>query len=49
MFANGTRLVREDQRKAMCGERHPGVTQPSTYANLRNSKTVILRQDEPLG
>ncbi len=45
-FAGATWLVREDEREAMFAERPPGVTQPSTYAALRNSKTVILRNDE---
>jgi glyoxylase-like metal-dependent hydrolase (beta-lactamase superfamily II) len=46
MFADATWLVREDDCKAMFGERSPGVTQPSTYERLRSSETVILRNDE---
>ena len=41
-FAGSTWLVREPERDAMFAERPPGVTQPSTYAALRNSKTLIL-------
>ena len=45
-FAGATWLVRQDERDAMFAERPPGVTQPSTYAALRNSKTLILKDDE---
>jgi len=45
-FAGATWLVRQAERDAMFAERPPGVTQPSTYASLRNSKTLILKSDE---
>ena len=45
-FAGATWLVRQDEHDAMFAERPPGVTQPSTYAALRNSKTLILKSDE---
>jgi len=38
--------VRQDERDAMFAEKPPGVTQPSTYAALRNSKTLILESQE---
>ncbi len=46
VFAGATWLVRQDERDAMFAEKAPGVTQPSTYAALRNSKTVIIKSDE---
>src|SRR2546425_1182232 len=45
-FAGATWLVRQAERDAMFAERPPGVTQPSTYAALRNSKTLILTSEE---
>jgi glyoxylase-like metal-dependent hydrolase (beta-lactamase superfamily II) len=45
-FAGATWLVRQAERDTMFAERSPGVTQPSTYAALRNSKTLILTSDE---
>lgn len=45
-FAGATWLVRHAERDAMFAEKPPGVTQPSTYAALRNSKTLILESDE---
>ena len=42
-FAGATWLVRQDDRRDVRGEALPGVTQPSTYAALRNSKTLILK------
>src|SRR3989441_775234 len=45
-FAGATWLVRQAERDAMFASRPPGVTQPSTYAALRNSKTLILKNDE---
>jgi len=45
-FAGATWLVREIERDAMFAEKPPGTTQPSTYAALRNSKTLILNEDE---
>jgi N-acyl homoserine lactone hydrolase len=45
-FAASTWLVRQVERDAMFAEKPPGVTQPSTYSALRQSKTVILKADE---
>ncbi len=45
-FAGAMWLVRQAERDAMFAEKPPGVTQPSTYAALRNSKTLILKSDE---
>jgi glyoxylase-like metal-dependent hydrolase (beta-lactamase superfamily II) len=45
-FAGAMWLVRQDERDAMFAEKPPGVTQPSTYAALRNSKTLIIKGDE---
>src|SRR5437667_1704093 len=45
-FAGATWLVRQDEHDAMFAERPPGVTQPSTYAALRNSKPLILKSDQ---
>jgi glyoxylase-like metal-dependent hydrolase (beta-lactamase superfamily II) len=45
-FAGSTWLVRRAERDAMFAERPPGVTRPSTYAGLRDSKTLILDSDE---
>jgi hypothetical protein len=45
-FAASTWLVRQAERDAMFAEKPPGITQPSTYSALRQSKTVILKADE---
>jgi N-acyl homoserine lactone hydrolase len=45
-FAASTWLVRQVERDAMFAEKPPGITQPSTYSVLRQSKTVILNADE---
>ena len=45
-FAGATWLVQQVERDAMFAEKPPGTTQPSTYAALRNSKTLILNEDE---
>ncbi len=45
-FTGATWLVRQAERDAMFAEKPPGVTQPSTYAALRNSKTLIIKSDE---
>jgi glyoxylase-like metal-dependent hydrolase (beta-lactamase superfamily II) len=45
-FAGATWLVRQPERDAMFVEEAPGTTQPSTYAALRNSKTLILKTDD---
>ena len=44
-FAGATWLVRQAERDAMFAEKPPGTTQPSTYAALRNSKTLLLKND----
>jgi len=43
---NATWLVRQDERDAMFADRAPGVTQPSSYAALRNSRTLIIKTDD---
>ena len=45
-FAGATWLVRQIERDAMFAGKAPGTTQPSSYAALRNSKTIILKPDE---
>jgi glyoxylase-like metal-dependent hydrolase (beta-lactamase superfamily II) len=45
-FAGATWLVRRVERDAMFAENPPPVTQPSSYAALRTSKTVIIDRDE---
>jgi N-acyl homoserine lactone hydrolase len=45
-FAAATWLVRQEERDAMFAEKPPGTTQPSTYAALRNSKTLIIKTDD---
>src|SRR5882724_2090929 len=45
-FAGATWLVRQVERDAMFAEKPPGTTQPSTYSALRESKTIILENDE---
>jgi N-acyl homoserine lactone hydrolase len=46
LFAGATWLVRKEERDAMFAEKPPGVTQPSTYATLRNIKTLIIKTDD---
>jgi N-acyl homoserine lactone hydrolase len=46
LFAGATWLVRQEERDAMFAEKPPGVTQPSTYAALRNSQTLIIKTDD---
>jgi glyoxylase-like metal-dependent hydrolase (beta-lactamase superfamily II) len=46
LFAGATWLVRQDERDVMFAEKPPGTTQPSTYAALRNSKTLIIKTDD---
>ncbi len=41
-FAGATWLVPESERSAMFAEKAPPLTQPSTYAALRTSKTVTI-------
>ena len=45
-FAGATWLVRQVERDAMFAEKPLGTIQPSSYSALRNSKTVILKNDE---
>lgn len=45
-FQSATWLVRQVERDAMFAENPPGVTRPSAYAALKNSKTVIIESDE---
>ena len=45
-FAGATWLVRQVERDTMFAEKTPGVTQPSGYTALKNSKTVIVQGDE---
>jgi glyoxylase-like metal-dependent hydrolase (beta-lactamase superfamily II) len=45
-FAGATWLVRKAERDAMFAATPPGVTQPSTYAALRNARTRLIETDE---
>lgn len=45
-FAHATWIVRRVERDAMFSEKPPGVTRPSSYASLRNSKTILLANDD---
>lgn len=45
-FRAATWLVRQAERDTMFAAVPPGVTQPTTYAGLRTSKLVILREDD---
>lgn len=45
-FAGATWLVRQVERDAMFAEKPPGVTQPTSYAALKTSKSVIIQGDE---
>ena len=45
-FAGATWLVRQVERDAMFADKPPGLTQPSSYAALKTSKTVIIESDE---
>ena len=45
-FAAATWLVRQVERDGMFADKPPGVTQPSSYAALENTKTVIIQDDE---
>lgn len=44
-FAGATWLVRQVERDAMFAAKHPFASQPSSYAALRNSKTLIVKDD----
>ena len=46
VFARATWLVRQVERAAMFAEKPPGVTQPTYYAALKTSKSVIIQDDE---
>ena len=45
-FAGATWLVRQEERDPMFADRPTPLTQPTDYSALRNSKTVILKNDE---
>lgn len=45
-FTGATWLVQQAERNAMFADPPPGVTQPSTYAALRNAKTVIISNED---
>ena len=45
-FTGATWLVQQAERNAMFADPPPRVTQPSTYAILRNAKTVIINNED---
>jgi N-acyl homoserine lactone hydrolase len=45
-FAAATWLVRQVERDLMFAAKPPDLTQPASYAALRNSKTTIVRTDD---
>jgi len=45
-FARATWLVRQVERDAMFSQKPPDLTQPSAYAALRNSRTLVISRDE---
>ncbi len=45
-FTGATWLVQQVERNAMFADPPPRVTQPSTYATLRNAKTVIVNNED---
>jgi N-acyl homoserine lactone hydrolase len=45
-FAGATWLVRQVERDAMFAAKPPDLTQPSTYAALRGSKTTLIKTDD---
>jgi glyoxylase-like metal-dependent hydrolase (beta-lactamase superfamily II) len=45
-FASATWLVRAAERDAMFAAEAPGLTRPSTYAALRESRTMLIEGDE---
>jgi glyoxylase-like metal-dependent hydrolase (beta-lactamase superfamily II) len=45
-FTGATWLVQQAERNAMFADPPPGVTQPSTYASLRNAKTIIINNED---
>ena len=46
LFARATWLVRQVERDVMFPEKPNDLTQPATYADLRTSKTVIIKTDD---
>jgi N-acyl homoserine lactone hydrolase len=45
-FAGSTWLVRQAERDAMFAEKPAGIIQQASFSALKNSKTVILKEDE---
>jgi N-acyl homoserine lactone hydrolase len=45
-FAGSTWLVRPEERDAMFGDKTGRIMAPATYSALKNSKTILLKQDE---
>jgi len=45
-FAGATWLVRQIERDAMFVDKPAGLALPATYASLKNSRTVIVSEDE---
>lgn len=45
-FTGATWLVQQAERDAMFADPPPRVTQPSTYASLRNAKTIIINNED---
>jgi len=45
-FAGATWLVRQIERDAMFVDKPGGLARPATYASLKNSRTVIVSDDE---
>ena len=45
-FTGATWLVQQAEHNAMFADPPPRVTQPSTYASLRNAKTVIINNED---
>jgi N-acyl homoserine lactone hydrolase len=46
LFAGATWLVRQVERDVMFPEKPNDLTQPATYADLRTSKTVIIKTED---
>ena len=45
-FAGATWLARPLDRDAMFGDKPVGTSRPATYASLKNSKTMLIKEDE---
>src|SRR5437879_9619361 len=45
-FAGATWLARRVEHDAMFAEKPPGVTRPSTYADLGDSRKIMLESDD---